>query len=193
MAYSTLDGDRFPFHRLAPRFAAHRHRRAVDGELEAMLARIGRALDRRLAPPREVRAVDEVTGCTVWLVEDEGAPEGLSLWIPLSTAGEQAIRDHRFRSRDIDPGHLAPPGAPFAAIYHWGYCGFTREARRSIMRLCAELLEGPLGGIDVFGRVITEEGAAAAARLGIVPCPELGEGLYVHRARVAARAEGVAG
>jgi hypothetical protein len=131
-----------------------------------------------------------VTGCTVWIVADDGLPEGASFWIPLSAAGADAVLERRFRSRDVDPRHLAVAGDPFAAIYHWGYCGFTPAARRSIMRLCADLLEGPLSDVDVYGRVITDEGAAAAARLAIVPCPQLGDRLYVHRARSARHAEG---
>lgn len=151
-----------------------------------MLERVRAAFRRPLVSGPMIEAVDAVTGSTLWLVDDAGAPEGISLWVPLSPAGARAMLAGRFRPEALDMSWLAPAGTSAAAVYHWGFAGFTRDSRRSIMTLCAELLEGPLSGVDVYGRVVTDEGAAATARLGIVPCPEHGEGFYVHRARTPA-------
>jgi hypothetical protein len=179
-----------PLNALADRFAAHRHRRPAPSEAEAMLERVRAAFRRPIATIDAIEAVDAVTGSTIWLVEDGGAPLGVSLWVPLSLAGAQAMLERRFTPEAVGERWLAPAGTPPAAVYHWGFAGFSRESRRSIMTLCAELLEGPLSGINVYGRVVTEEGAAAVARLGIEPCFELGAGFYVHRARTPAPALG---
>lgn len=178
------------FDRLEPRFTAHGHRRPAAGELAEMLERIRSTFALPVVSEETISAVDRLTCATIWLALDEGKPEGLNLWVPLSSQGERAIRDRRFDPADIAPGQIARAGQPFAAVYHWGYCGFTRTARRSIMRLCAELLEGPLSSIDVYGRVVTDAGAAAAARLGIEPCSDLGQNFYVHRARPLAHCAG---
>lgn len=167
---------------LVHRFNAHRHRRPRDGETAAMLARVRDAFRKDIVPAPVVEAADALTRATIWLVEDAGEPQGVSLWLPLNVRGARAMADGRFRPEAVEGTQLAPAGAPVAAVYHWGFAGFTAAARRSIMTLCAELLAGPLNGVDVYGRVVTDEGAAACARLGIVPCFELGDGFYVHRA-----------
>ncbi len=178
------------FDRLELKFKAHGHRRAGAGELAAMLERIRSTFALPVASSETISAVDRVTRATAWLALDDGEPQGLNLWVPLSSRGERALREKRFDPANIAPEQIAAAGQRFAAVYHWGYCGFTRTARRSIMRLCAELLEGPLASIDVYGRVVTDAGAAAAARLGIEPCFELGADFYVHRARPLAHCAG---
>lgn len=155
-----------------------------------MLERVQAAFRRPLVGVAGLEAVDAVTGSTIWLVDDGGAAEGISLWVPLNHAGADALLQGKFAPEAIKKAWLASKGTSAAAIYHWGYAGFSRESRRSIMTLCAELLEGPLSGINVYGRVVTDEGAAAAARLGIEPCFEHGPGFYVHRARTPAPALG---
>ena len=140
-------------------------------------------MNRSVASAAALEAVDAVTASTIWLVWDDNAPAGVNLWVPLNERGERAILEKRFEPARIAPEMLAPASAPFAAIYHWGMCGFTTGARRSIMRLGAELQDGPLVDVDVYARVVTPEGAAAVARFGAEPRPDLGENFYVRPAR----------
>lgn len=178
-----------PFDHLRVRFLAHDHRRPEPGETAEMLTRVEAFMNRSFTPAEIVEAVDHLTEATIWLVEDNGALEGIHLWVPLNPHGEEALLGGRFDHQSIDPSFLARSGEPFSAIYHWGFCGFTANARRSIMRLCGELHEGELSGVNIYARIVTDEGDAAARRLGSEPCVELGEPYFVHRARPRAMAE----
>lgn len=140
---------------------------ARDEEIEAAIDLAVDLTGQELASPDVVRRVQATTQLTAWVAGDP--VEGTFLFVPLSKAGEAAVRAGDFAPGGPDRAHLCAPGEHCHAIYVGVYAGRTREARRSIMYSSAAFSVGYFASLPCFARAATEDGARSMASLGFAP------------------------
>ena len=80
-------------------------RHASIGELAEGIRLAESLMGAKIATPDAVMRMDVVTGMTAWVTGDP--IEGVFLVLPLSPAGEQAVRDGTYCPADPAPAHLA--------------------------------------------------------------------------------------
>jgi hypothetical protein len=89
--------------------------------------------------------------------------------LPLSPAGEQAVRDGTYHPADPAPAHLAWQGRDVAGVYIGVYAGATKEARRAVMTAAAVMRVELFAPVPSFARGATEDGKRSMASLGFSP------------------------
>ena len=120
-----------------------------------------------IAAPEAVARMDVVTGMTAWVT---GNPvDGVFLVLPLSPAGERAVRDGSYCPADPAPAHLAWQGRDVAGVYIGVYAGATKEARRAVMTAAGVMRVELFAPVPSFARGATEDGKRSMASLGFVP------------------------
>jgi hypothetical protein len=153
--------------RVAARAAEFGFRRANDAELAAGITIAESLMGSKIASPHAVRRMDDITQMTAWVT---GEPvEGVFLTLPLTRAGELAVRNGTYEPGDPDEAHLCKPGAPCSAFYIGVYAGATRDARRSIMTAAAVMRVEIFSAFPCFARAATEDGLRSMLSLGFHP------------------------
>ena len=120
-----------------------------------------------IATPEAVARMDVVTGMTAWVTGDP--VNGVFLVLPLSVAGERAVRDGTYNPAEPDPAHLAWQGREVAGVYIGVYAGATKEARRAVMTAAAVMRVELFAPVPSFARGATDDGKRSMASLGFVP------------------------
>lgn len=124
-------------------------------------------MNSKIATADAVIRMDVVTGMTAWVT---GNPiEGVFLVLPLSPAGEQAVRDGTYCPADPAPAHLAWHGRDVAGVYIGVYAGATKEARRAVMTAAAVMRMEQFAAVPTFARGVTDDGKRSMASLGFSP------------------------
>ena len=153
--------------RVAERAADFGFRHANIAELTAGIALAETLMGSKLATPEAVMRMDIVTGMTGWVT---GVPvDGIFFVLPLSPAGEQAVRDGSYNPAEPAAEHLAWHGRDVAGVYIGVYAGATKEARRAVMTAAAVLRVELFAQVPSFARGATEDGQRSMASLGFVP------------------------
>ena len=124
-------------------------------------------MNSKIATPAAVMRMDVVTGMTAWVTGDP--IEGVFLVLPLSPAGEQAVRDGSYCPSDPAPAHLAWHGRDVAGVYIGVYAGATKEARRAVMMAAAVMRVEQFAAVPSFARGATDDGKRSMASLGFSP------------------------
>lgn len=173
--------------------AAFGFRATASHELEIMHAAAERIMGKSLAPLDAVRAVEEHSGGTCHIHIEQPAkntaassnpdgdgpqPAGLGgeitgviLLLPLSSAGELAMRDGTFDTHIPKLEHVCRPGDYFPGMYVWLYAGKGMRARLNVMRCCITWRDGFYQNVRGYGRGATPEGANAMLHLGFHSVP----------------------
>lgn len=174
-------------------------RATASHELEAMHAAAERIMGKSLAPIEAVRAVEAHSGGTCHIHIEQAAKKnavnsgisseapqdgdgptpaalggeitGVILLLPLSSAGEQAMRDGSFDTHIPKLEHVCRPGDYFPGMYVWLYAGKGMKARLNVMRCCITWRDGFYQNVRGYGRGATPEGANAMLHLGFHSVP----------------------
>jgi len=142
-------------------------RHATIGELAEGIRLAESLMGSKIATQDAVMRMDVVTGMTAWVT---GEPiEGVFLVLPLSPAGEQAVRDGSYCPADPAPAHLAWHGRDVAGVYIGVYAGATKEARRAVMTASAVMRVDQFASVPAFARGATDDGKRSMASLGFSP------------------------
>ena len=153
--------------RVAERARDFGFRHAGIADLSEGVALAESLMGSKIATADAVMRMDVVTGMTAWVT---GAPvEGIFLVLPLSPAGEQAVRDGTYCPADPAPAHLAWQGRDVAGVYIGVYAGATKDARRAVMTAAAVMRVELFAGVPSFARGATEDGKRSMASLGFTP------------------------
>jgi hypothetical protein len=153
--------------RVTERAADFGFRHASIADLTAGIHMAESLMGSRIATPDAVMRMDVVTGMTAWVT---GNPvEGFFLVLPLSPAGERAVRDGTYHPADPDPAHLAWQGRDVAGVYIGVYAGATKEARRAVKTAAAVMRVEQFARVPSFARGATEDGKRSMASLGFTP------------------------
>jgi hypothetical protein len=173
--------------------AAFGFRATASHELETMHAAAERIMGKSLAPLDAVRAVEEHSGGTCHIHIEQPAKKtaassnpdgdgpqpaelggeitGVILLLPLSSAGELAMRDGTFDTHIPKLEHVCRPGDYFPGMYVWLYAGKGMRARLNVMRCCITWRDGFYQNVRGYGRGATPEGANAMLHLGFHSVP----------------------
>lgn len=153
--------------RVAARAADFGFRHASIAELTEGIRLAEKLMGSSIATPEAVMRMDVVTGMTAWVT---GNPvEGIFLVLPLSPAGEQAVREGTYCPADPAPAHLAWQGRDVAGVYIGVYAGATKEARRAVMTAAAVMRVEMFAQVPSFARGATDDGKRSMASLGFSP------------------------
>lgn len=153
--------------RVAKRAGDFGFRQASIADLTAGIQLAETLMGSAIATPDAVMRMDVVTGMTAWVTGDP--VEGIFLVLPLSPAGEQAVRDGTYAPADPAPAHLAWQGRDVAGVYIGVYAGATKEARRAVMTAAAVMRMELFAPVPSFARGATEDGKRSMASLGFTP------------------------
>ncbi|MBD3771601.1 MAG: hypothetical protein IE925_15845 [Rhodobacterales bacterium] len=153
--------------RVTARAADFGFRHASIAELTEGIRLAETLMGASIATPEAVMRMDVVTGMTAWVT---GNPvEGIFLVLPLSPAGEQAVREGTYCPADPAPAHLAWQGRDVAGVYIGVYAGATKEARRAVMTAAAVMRVEMFAQVPSFARGATDDGKRSMASLGFSP------------------------
>ena len=153
--------------RVTARAADFGFRHASIAELTEGIRLAESLMGSSIATPEAVMRMDVVTGMTAWVT---GNPvEGIFLVLPLSPAGEQAVREGTYCPADPAPAHLAWQGRDVAGVYIGVYAGATKEARRAVMTAAAVMRVEMFAQVPSFARGATDDGKRSMASLGFSP------------------------
>ncbi|MCA8902137.1 MAG: hypothetical protein KDA53_12905 [Hyphomonas sp.] len=142
-------------------------RRAGFSDVAAGIELAESLMGAKIATPEAVMRMDVITGMTAWV---RGEPvDGVFLTLPLSAAGERAVRNGTYQPADPDAAHLAWQGRDVAGVYIGVYAGATKEARRAVMTAAAVTRVELFAPVPAFARGATEDGKRSMASLGFVP------------------------
>ncbi|MCG8442957.1 MAG: hypothetical protein MI723_14230, partial [Caulobacterales bacterium] len=100
---------------------------------------------------------------------DGEAYEGVNLFVPLGEQGVKDVLSGAFAPQKPEPHQVVRADAPLAGLYHWGFAGLTKPARRDIMQFSAAGLAEIGPHVPVFARGATEQGEGAIRSLGMEP------------------------
>ncbi len=134
----------------------------------------------KIATPDSVAEMDRITGMTAWVTGDP--VDGIFLTLPLSAAGESAVRDGSYNPASPDPVHLCVDGRGCAAFYIGVYAGATRDARKRVMTAAAVMRVELFSAYPCFARGATDDGKRSMESLGFTPYPGGLPDLYVQEA-----------
>lgn len=164
-------------------------RRATFSEIEDGVVLAEDLLNSKIANAEQIAAMDAVTQCTAWVTGDP--VDGIFLTIPLSEAGEAAVRNGTYSPKSPAKQHLCSKGSPCSAFYIGIYAGNTKQARKNIMTAAATLRVELFASVACFARGATDDGVRSMRSLGFGPIsgglPELfvQEALIQHQDKAA--------
>lgn len=121
----------------------------------------------KLATPEAIAEMDRITGMTAWVTGDP--VDGIFLSLPLTAAGEAAVRDGTYAPAAPDTLHLCRRGQGCSAFYIGVYAGANREARRRVMTAAAVMRVDLFSAYPCFARGATEDGRRSMESLGFIP------------------------
>ncbi len=152
-------------------------RRANRQDLAAGIAIAEKLMGMKIATPEAVLEMDRITGMTAWVT---GQPvTGVFLPLPLSAAGEAAVRANTYTPAAPDPAHLSHQGRDCSALYVGVYAGATREARKNIMMVSAIFRMEVFGRLPCFSRGATADGRRSMVSLNFTPLTVDETGIWV--------------
>ena len=157
-------GDKIDIETVIAKAAEFGFRLATLAELTAGVALAESLLGSSIATPGQINDMNRITGMTAWVT---GTPvEGIFLTLPLTYAGEAAVRDGTYTPADPDPAHLARQGHNVSAFYVGVYAGSTHRARKLIMTASAVLRVQMFGAYPAYARAATSDGQRSMESLG---------------------------
>ncbi|MAN65585.1 MAG: hypothetical protein CME91_02925 [Hyphomonadaceae bacterium] len=149
---------------LVARAKAFGFRLATRQELEAAVSMAETLIHGKLASVDSISRMNAQTGMTAWVTGDP--VDGIFLILPLTEAGENAVRDGSYDPAAPRREHLAVQGEGVSAFYVGVYAGKTREARKKIMTASAVLRVEMFGVFPAYARGATEDGRRSMLSLG---------------------------
>ncbi|MEH6695677.1 MAG: hypothetical protein V7675_11555 [Hyphomonas sp.] len=164
--------------RVATKAGEFGFRRARFAELEQGVAVAESLMQSKLATSEAIAEMDRITGMTAWVTGDP--VDGIFLSLPLTAAGEAAVRDGTYAPAAPDPVHLCKRGRGCSAFYIGVYAGANREARRRVMTAAAVMRVDLFSAYPCFARGATEDGRRSMESLGFKPFEGGLPDLYVH-------------
>jgi hypothetical protein len=182
MAYGVLD-----LQRVVEKAQELGFRRPDFSELTQGIALAEALMAAKIATPDSVVEMDRVTGMTAWVTGDP--VDGIFLSLPLSAAGESAVREGSYAPGRPDRQHLCAGGQGCAAFYIGVYAGATREARKRVMTAAAVMRVELFSAYPCFARGATEDGRRSMESLGFTRFEGGLPDLYVQEALSPPRAE----
>tara|TARA_X000001316_G_scaffold11823_1_gene4793 strand:- start:1161 stop:1739 length:579 start_codon:yes stop_codon:yes gene_type:complete len=139
-------------------------RLATRSELDQAVAMAEELIDGKLASVDSIADMNNWTGMTAWVTGDP--VDGIFLTLPLTEAGESAVRDGSYNPAKPLKAHLAKMGRCVSAFYVGVYAGKTYEARKKIMTVSAVLRVEMFGAFPAYARGATADGRRSMESLG---------------------------
>ncbi len=142
---------------------------AAPGEVAAARELGARLIGPAIVSQDALRAVQDRSGCALFVTRDGETVTGVLATIPLGEAGLAAVEADRFSGLSPDPAHVARIGEEPVAIYVWG---MAAERKMAGARLCSGLLamgDRATPHLPYFGRAASATGLHLLQRTGFTP------------------------
>lgn len=120
----------------------------------------------QIASAATIGAVQDRTGCSVFLRRERGRPAGFLAFFAFSEAGEAAVRSDAFEGTQVRPEWVCEPSAQTRLGYVWGFGGISRAACFAVIRAGRIMRDQFFPHLGVYARAATPDGRKVMEPLG---------------------------
>ncbi len=117
-----------------------------------------------------MQAVQDITGCSVFVARDAGKVTGLTAFFLLRPEGMQAFEEGRFDTVNVNLDYVCRPREEPAGGYAWGFVASNDRAAGRVVKASITIRETLLWALPGFTKAATDDGARLIyGSLGFVP------------------------
>jgi hypothetical protein len=106
-----------------------------------------------------LRAVQNITGCSVFVAREAGIVTGMTAFFLLRESGMRALDEGRFDSVNVDLDMICRPRETPAGGYAWGFVGSTDRGAGRAVKASLAVRETLLWALPGYTRAATDDGA----------------------------------
>jgi hypothetical protein len=106
-----------------------------------------------------LKAVQDITGCSVFVAREAGVVTGMTAFFLLREAGMRALGEGRFDSVNVDLDMICRPRETPAGGYAWGFVGSTDRGAGRAVKASLAVRETLLWALPGYTRAATDDGA----------------------------------
>lgn len=119
-----------------------------------------------------LQAVQDITGCSVFVARDAGKVTGLTAFFLLRPEGMQAFAENRFDTVNVNLDYVWRPRETPAGGYAWGFVASNDRAAGRVVKASLVIRETLLWALPGYTKAATDEGARLIfGSLGFQPVP----------------------
>lgn len=119
-----------------------------------------------------LKAVQDLTGSSVFIVREGGKVTGLTAFFLLRQAGMDAFAEGRFDTVNVNLDYVWRPREIPAGGYAWGFVASTDRAAGRVVKASLTIRETLLWNLGGYTRAATDDGARLIyGSLGFEPVP----------------------
>jgi len=145
---------------------------ASDAEIEAGRQLAEAKIGDGVAAISTLRAVQEITGSSVFVVRKGANVTGLTAFFLLRESGMRALEALRFDTATVDLDHVCRPHEPPAGGYAWGFVADNEFAAGLVVNASVMVRETLFWNLPGYARAATDDGARVVfRRLGFKRVP----------------------
>jgi hypothetical protein len=121
-------------------------------------------------PAEMMQAVQDITGCSVFVARDAGKVTGLTAFFLLRPEGMRAFEEGRFDTVNVNLDYVCRPREEPAGGYAWGFVASNDRAAGRVVKASITIRETLLWALPGFTKAATDDGARLIyGSLGFVP------------------------
>lgn len=121
-------------------------------------------------PAEMMQAVQDITGCSVFVARDAGKVTGLTAFFLLRPEGMRAFVEGRFDTVNVNLDYVCRPREAPAGGYAWGFVASNDRAAGRVVKAAITIRETLFWALPGFTKAATDDGARLIyGSLGFVP------------------------
>lgn len=121
-------------------------------------------------PAQMMQAVQDITGCSVFVARDAGKVTGLTAFFLLRPEGMRAFEEGRFDTVNVNLDYVCRPREEPAGGYAWGFVASNDRAAGRVVKASITIRETLFWALPGFTKAATDDGARLIyGSLGFVP------------------------
>lgn len=119
-----------------------------------------------------LQAVQDITGCSVFVARDAGRVTGLTAFFLLRPEGMKAFEEGRFDTVNVNLDYVWRPRETPAGGYAWGFVASNDRAAGRVVKASLVIRETLLWALPGYTKAATDDGARLIyGSLGFEPVP----------------------
>jgi hypothetical protein len=131
-----------------------------------------------IASADTIAAVQQRTGCSIYLRRENGNPTGFLGFFAFSAVGQQVVESGSFPGAQVRPEWVCAADAQTRLGYVWGFGGTSRGACFSVIRTGRLMRDHFFPHLGVYARAATPDGRKVMEPLGYRRASATDPGFY---------------